>query len=58
MNQNQEPENVNKINCKDSKELFAKAAEKEKQGYSITKIYNQPRKGIFAFLFNPKKITK
>lgn len=55
MNQNQEPENINKINCKDSKELFAKAAEKEKQGYSITKIYNQPRKGIFAFLFNPKK---
>lgn len=57
MNQN-ENESENKINCKDSKELFAKAAEKEKQGYSITKIYNQPRKGIFAFLFNPKKITK
>jgi len=57
MNQN-ENESENKIICKDSKELFAKAAEKEKQGYSITKIYNQPRKGIFAFLFNPKKITK
>lgn len=55
---NQNTENENKINCKDSKELFAKAAEKEKQGYSITKIYNQPRKGIFQFLFKPKNIVK
>lgn len=57
MNQNPESGNINKIICKDSKELFAKAAEKEKAGYQISKIYNQPRKGFFAFLFNPK-ITK
>lgn len=57
MNQNEnEPEN--KIICKDSKELFAKAAEKEKAGYQISKIYNQPRKGFFAFLFNPKNMVK
>lgn len=54
MNQN-ENESENKIICKDSKELFAKAAEKEKAGYQISKIYNQPRKGIFAFLFILKK---
>lgn len=38
-----------------SKELFEKAAEKEKQGFTILKIFVLQTKGIFKFLFRKNK---
>lgn len=42
------------VNCNSSDEVMQQAFEKIAEGYDV-KIYNQPRKGIFAFLFNKKR---
>lgn len=54
----QDEKQIKIISCNNSTELYKKAAEIEKKGGYITKIYNQPRKGIFQFLFNPKNMVK
>jgi hypothetical protein len=46
---------VNQVNCQNSDDLYKQMQEAEAQGNSITKIYNQPRRGIFSFFFKPKK---
>jgi len=54
-NEQNEQNEQNKVECTDAKDLFQKIEERAKQGAEITKIYNQPRRGIFSFFFKPKK---
>lgn len=55
-NQNNNPQTeieTNKVICNSSEEVMKKGFEKAVEGYDV-KIYNQPRKGFFAFLFKKK----
>ena len=46
---------MKEINLTSSKELYKTAAEIEKNGGKITKIYNQPNKKIFKIFFEKLK---